>query len=68
MPQITSFGPGKASDNTGADGVTWFDIDMSVDADHDWLMAWQEINEQTRTALLEPVYSTTTNKFQTAHC
>ncbi len=55
MPQITRFGPGKASDNTGAGGVTWFDIDMSVDADRDWLMAWQEINEQTRQALLEPV-------------
>jgi zinc transporter len=55
MPQITRFGPGKASDNTGAGGVTWFDIDMAVDADREWLMAWQEINEQTRQALLEPV-------------
>jgi Mg2+ and Co2+ transporter CorA len=55
MPQMTRFGPGKASDNTGAGGVTWFDIDMAVDADREWLMAWQEINEQTRQALLEPV-------------
>ncbi len=55
MPQITRFGPAKASDNTGAGGVAWIDIDMAVDADHDWLMTWQEINEQTRTALLEPV-------------
>jgi hypothetical protein len=26
MPEITRFGPGKASNNTGGDGVTWFDI------------------------------------------
>ena len=55
MPEITRFGPGKASDNAGAGGVTWFDIDIAVDADREWLMAWQEINEQTRQALLEPV-------------
>ena len=55
MPEITRFGPEKASDNTGAGGVTWFDIDIAVDADREWLMAWQEINEQTRQALLEPV-------------
>ena len=28
---------------------------MADNADHEWLMAWQEISEQTRTALLEPV-------------
>jgi len=55
MPEIIRFGPGKASDNTGAGGVTWFDIDITVDADREWLMAWQEINEQTRQALLELV-------------
>jgi zinc transporter len=56
MPEIMRFGPGKASDNTGAGGVTWVDIDIAVDADRAWLMAWQEINEQTRQALLEPVH------------
>jgi len=55
MPEITRFGPGKDSNNTGGDGVTWFDIDIGNDADRQWLMAWQEISEQTRTALLEPV-------------
>ena len=55
MPVMTRFGPGKALDKTGAGGVTWFDIDMAVDADREWLMAWQEISEQTRKALLEPV-------------
>ncbi len=55
MPEITRFGPGKAPNNTGGDGVTWFDIDIDDDADRQWLMAWQEISEQTRTALLEPV-------------
>jgi Mg2+ and Co2+ transporter CorA len=55
MPEITRFGPGKVSNNTGGDGVTWFDIDIADDADRQWLMAWQEISEQTRTALLEPV-------------
>ena len=55
MPEITRFGPGNAADNTGAGGVTWFDIDIADDADREWLMAWQEINEQTRQALLEPV-------------
>ncbi len=55
MPEITRFGPGKASNNTGGNGVTWFDIDIGDDADRQWLMAWQEISEQTRTALLEPV-------------
>ena len=55
MPEITRFGPGKAPNNTGGDGVTWFDIDIADDADRQWLMAWQEISEQTRTALLEPV-------------
>jgi zinc transporter len=55
MPEITRFGPGKAADHTGAGGVTWLDIDMAVDADREWLMAWQEINEQTRQALLGPV-------------
>jgi zinc transporter len=55
MPEITRFGPGKGSNNTGGDGVTWFDIDIADDADRQWLMAWQEISEQTRTALLEPV-------------
>lgn len=55
MPQITRFGPGNAADSTGAGGVTWFDIDTADGADREWLMAWQEINEQTRQALLEPV-------------
>ena len=55
MPEITRFGPGNAADNTGAGGVTWFDIDIADDADREWLMAWQEIDEQTRQALLEPV-------------
>jgi CorA-like Mg2+ transporter protein/Ion channel len=55
MPEITRFGPGKTSNNTGGDGVTWFDIDIADDTDRQWLMAWQEISEQTRTALLEPV-------------
>ena len=55
MPEITRFGPGKTADNTGPDSVTWFDIDIADDAEREWLMAWQEISEQTRTALLEPV-------------
>ena len=55
MAEITRFGPGKASDNTGAGSVTWFDIDIADDADREWLMAWQEITKQTRQALLEPV-------------
>jgi len=56
MPKMIRFGPGKVSDNSGAaGGVTWFDVDISDDADREWLMAWGEIKEQTRTALLEPV-------------
>ena len=55
MPKTTRFGPGKASDNTRADGVTWYDIDIAGDADRDWLMAWQEIDDRTRTALFKPV-------------
>jgi hypothetical protein len=55
MPEMRRFGPGKALDNTGSSGVTWFDIDIAVDADREWLTAWQAINEQTRQALLEPV-------------
>jgi len=55
MPQMTRFGPGNASDNTGAGGVTWFDIDIAIDADRAWLMDWPEITDQTRKALLEPV-------------
>jgi Mg2+ and Co2+ transporter CorA len=55
MPEITRFGTGKAGDNTCPDGVTWFDINIADNADREWLMAWQEISEQTRTALLEPV-------------
>ena len=55
MPEITRFGPGKAADNTGPDGVTWFDIDIADAAEREWLTAWQEISDQTRTALLEPV-------------
>jgi zinc transporter len=55
MPEITRFGSGKALDATGTGGVTWFDIDLAVDADREWLMAWQEISEQTRQALFDPV-------------
>jgi zinc transporter len=55
MPKTTRFGPGKASNNTGADGVTWYDIDIADETDRDWLMAWQEIDDRTRTALLKPV-------------
>jgi zinc transporter len=55
MPQMTRFGPGKAPDQTGPGGVTWFDIDIATDADREWLMTWPEINERTRQALLEPV-------------
>jgi zinc transporter len=55
MPEITRFGPAKASNDTGGDGVTWFDIDIGDDADRQWLMAWQETSEQTRAVLLEPV-------------
>lgn len=55
MPEITRFGSGKAGDNTCLDGVTWFDINIADNADREWLMAWQDISEQTRTALLEPV-------------
>ena len=55
MPEITRFGSGKADDNTCLNGVTWFDIDIADNADYEWLMAWQEISEQTRAALLEPV-------------
>ena len=55
MPEMTRFGPGKASHNNGADGPTWFDIDLADDADRQWLMGWQEIEDQTRRALLAPV-------------
>jgi len=55
MPEMTRFGPGKAANRPGAGRVTWVDIDLAVDADRDWLMAWQEITDQTRQALLEPV-------------
>jgi zinc transporter len=55
MPEITRFGPGNATENTGAGGVTWVDIDIADYADRAWLLAWQEINDQTRQALLEPV-------------
>jgi len=55
MPEITRLGSGKSVDNTCPDGVTWFDINIADNADHEWLMAWQEISEQTRTALLEPM-------------
>jgi Mg2+ and Co2+ transporter CorA len=55
MPEITRFGSAKTGDSTCPDGVTWFDINIGDKADHEWLMAWQEISEQTRTALLEPV-------------
>lgn len=56
MPEITRFGSGKAGDDTCPDGVTWFDINVADNADHEWRMAWQEISEQTRTALLEPMH------------
>jgi zinc transporter len=55
MPEITRLGSGKSGDNTCPDGITWFDINIVDNADHEWLMAWQEISEQTRMALLEPV-------------
>jgi zinc transporter len=55
MPEITRFGSAKADDNNCTDGFAWFDINIADNADHEWLMAWQEISEQTRTALLEPV-------------
>ncbi len=55
MPQITRFGPGNASATNAPGRVTWFDVDLAVDADREWLMAWPEINEQTRQALLAPV-------------
>jgi len=55
MPEITRFGSRKAGDNICPDSVTWFDINIADNADHEWLMAWQEISERTRTELLEPV-------------
>ncbi|EIC20769.1 CorA family divalent cation transporter [Thiorhodovibrio frisius] len=58
MPEISQFGLGKASHHsgaTGAAGATWFDVDMADDADRQWLMGLQEINDQTRQALLAPV-------------
>ena len=55
MPEMTRFGPGSSVDHTGAGAITWFDIDIADDADRAWLMAWQEIKEQTRQALLAPV-------------
>ena len=41
MPEITRFGPEKASNNAGGDGVTWLDIDIADDADRQWLMTWR---------------------------
>lgn len=29
MPEMTRFGAGKASNNIGGDGVTWFNIGLS---------------------------------------
>jgi zinc transporter len=55
MPEITRLGSGKAGDNTCPDGVTWFDINIADNTDRERLRAWQEISEQTRTALLEPM-------------
>jgi len=55
MPEITRFGSAKSAASNGSDGVTWFDINLADSADHEWLMAWREISEHTRTALLEPV-------------
>jgi Mg2+ and Co2+ transporter CorA len=55
MPEITRFGSAIAGDDTCTEGVTWFDINIDDCDDHEWLMAWQDISEQTRAALLEPV-------------
>ena len=47
MPEITRFGSVNAGDNTCADGVTWFDINIADNADHEWLMAWLLLRRQT---------------------
>lgn len=55
MPAITHFGNGNEAAGQGPRGVTWIDVDIDDELEREWLSAWQEISEQTRTLLLEPV-------------
>ena len=55
MPVITGFGVVEGSDDQQSHAVTWIDIDISETEDREWLASWDEIDEQTRTHLLEPV-------------
>ena len=55
MPVITRFGVEEGKDDQDPRAVTWIDIDISDTEDRGWLSSWDEIDEQTRTYLLEPV-------------
>ena len=55
MPVFTRFGVEEGRDDQGPHVVTWIDIDISDMEDREWLTSWDEVDEQTRTYLLEPV-------------
>jgi zinc transporter len=55
MPVITRFGDAEGRDDEQSSTITWIDIDISENEDREWLSSWDELDEQTRTYLLEPV-------------
>ncbi len=55
MPVITHFGRQQGEDGPEHGGVTWIDVDLTDAKDSAWLASWQEISDQAKTLLLEPV-------------
>jgi Mg2+ and Co2+ transporter CorA len=55
VPVITRFGSEEGKDNLEPSEVTWIDVDIADAQERAWLAAWEEIGDQTRTLLLEPV-------------
>ena len=55
MPITTRFGSEVGKGGPESLGVTWVDIDVADPKERAWLSAWQEIGDQTRSLLSEPV-------------
>ncbi len=55
MPVVTRFGSQNTQDGQKARHVNWIDIDIAEASERAWLADFQEIGDQTRALLLEPV-------------
>lgn len=55
MPIFTRYGNDEGRNGQDARGVTWIDIDIADEEERAWLVAWNEISDQAKALLLEPV-------------